>query len=486
MKTRMRFAKEKIMNKDGINHIKLDIIPPKAQEVRENERKKTAIVFLIDASSSMMESVILNNVETNIIYNNPFSAQSLYYRPNTYTTPEGYTYINTPQIGSSIHSLTHYPSSSAGESTRSKLYERITKIDYAIDATCNFLKMLSPGDMVGVISFNYGPWIEQALTEYKEEKLNTIAGNIRKITPRGMTNISDSILLAKKMFSDEIRREYNCKIILLSDGEANQGVATDVDGLGSIALDCMKSGVTVSSLGIGLEYNSATMNAIATCGGGLFYHIEDLSGLEDIFRSELKLSKTITAKNVTVTLEIPNPIEIGENMNGYPQNIRDGNIEVLLGDMNNDRSIIFEIRNNFVDDDIEFTMKVSYTSLTGKEKEVTRSAILKVAKTKEDLESATEDEEIVKEIFNLLKYNAIARSYEAYERGDVNAATHSVCSTLSYGESLSRGYSSGILASMDMIAELNDLQSSYTTGTISTSQAKDLYNKSVNAKRNNA
>jgi len=46
----------------------------------------------------------------------------------------------------------------------------------------------------------------------------------------------------------------------------------------------LQDGISVSALGIGYDYDSKVMNAIATGGGRLFYHIEDLEKLDDVFK----------------------------------------------------------------------------------------------------------------------------------------------------------------------------------------------------------
>ena len=82
------------------------------------------------------------------------------------------------------------------------------------------------------------------------------------------------------------------------------------------------------------------MDTIATSGGGLFYHIEDLSLLNNIFEEELKLSNTITAKGVKLFIKVSEPLEIGENMNEYAQEVKDDEIEIYIGDIHNRESIV--------------------------------------------------------------------------------------------------------------------------------------------------
>lgn len=175
-------------------------------------------------------------------------------------------------------------------------------------------------NLFDIVAFDNVAVISQPLTHVDEKNFSIIADNIRKITPRDRTNIADVIKTTKSMITVKLAKQYNCKIILCSDGEANVGIS-DENSLAPIALDCMRSGITVSALGMGVSYNARIMGSIANSGGGIFHHIEDLSKLPDIFKKELGLSTSVLAREVKLILEIPKLIEIGQNLNGYPQSV---------------------------------------------------------------------------------------------------------------------------------------------------------------------
>lgn len=222
MKLSAKFAREAILNKNGLNHLQIELIPPPLEQ--KAERKPVLMVLVLDRSGSMAEIA---------------------------GAPEG-----------------------------SHIREVASKMDYAIDASTKFLTLLTENDLFGVVSFGDIATVDQPLTTISQNNIQGVIANTRNIHPRGCTNISHALLAAKKLITTEHLQKYNCKVVLLSDGEANRGIA-HLDGLSSIALECMKEGITVSSLGIGLEYNSGIMGGIAQSGGGLFHHIEDLSKLEE-------------------------------------------------------------------------------------------------------------------------------------------------------------------------------------------------------------
>ncbi|HPU41790.1 MAG TPA: hypothetical protein PKY26_05220 [Acetivibrio clariflavus] len=51
MKIKTKFAKEAILNKNGLNHMQIEVIPPKPDQAVN--KKPVCIVFVLDRSGSM-------------------------------------------------------------------------------------------------------------------------------------------------------------------------------------------------------------------------------------------------------------------------------------------------------------------------------------------------------------------------------------------------------------------------------------------------
>ncbi len=387
MKLTAKFAREAILSRNGLNHLRVELVPPIAPAV-ENA-KPVLMIFVIDRSGSMDGPA---------------------WRPEH------------------------------GHSERSRgSYERATKMNYAASAAIKFLSLLRPTDLFGVVSFDDIASIEQPLTPVNPDNHRSIANRILQIEPRGTTNISDAIGLARKMISPQQAEQYNCKIVLLSDGQANQGISS-VDGLASVALKCQQNGITVSTLGIGIDYDANIMAQMARSGGGLFYHIVNMGELDSIFAQELQLSQAITAKAVKLTLFIPDLIEVGENLNGYLQSVQGDRIELVIGDLGWPSQVIFPIENHFVEADVSFSITVSYAAADGSHAEQILAVGLRVVSSEEELAQAERDEEIVRAVLDLTKDRGVIRSAEAYERGDMKQAQEMVMSMPVAMSALSRAY----------------------------------------------
>jgi len=418
MKLFAKFAREAILNRNGLNHIEIELIPPALTQV--TERKPILMILVLDRSGSMSESA---------------------------TGPVG----------------------SLNGSRRS---ESSSKMDYAINASTKFINLLMEKDLFGVVSFDDIATVGQALTAITPSNIHGVIANIRNIHPRGCTNISDALLTAMKQITPDHLEKYNCKIVLISDGLANRGI-DHADGLSSIALDCLKDGITVSSLGIGLEYNSGVMGGIAQGGGGLFYHVEDLSKLEEIFKQELNLAAITTAKNVRLLIEVPQNIVVGKNLNSYPQNVNGNHIEILIGDMYTSRKVLLEIWNDFADCDMNFIISANYRSFDGTDRKVKIGVPLKVVSTEQQLNEAVLNREVVESVISLVKKRTIRTTSALYDEGKYFNSFFGIGSTDLMN--LSKAYD---VNSEDALADLDNLNELYTNHTASKSTAKQLYAES--------
>lgn len=436
MKVRGSFAQEAILNRGGLNHLEIELTPP---ETKRKECKKPVLMVVVLDRSGSMDGFVQTPREDKDFWDG---------------------YFHSPK--------------------RFHFEERKTKMRHAINATVKLMQMLAPEDLFGVVAFDDVAVQVQGITHIYSDNQNAIINNVRSIYPDGCTNISQALQMARDMITAEHLKKYNCKIVVLSDGQANSGIV-DADGFASLTLNYLKDGITVSALGIGYDYDSQVMDAIATGGGGLFYHVEDLEKLDSIFLDELRLSNSIKAKNVRLILEIPELLEIGRNMNDYKQKVNENIIEVFIGDMVSTRQVYFEIKNNFVDKDVSFRIKAVYQTVDGgEERSVAVSKELKVVHSKEELKKYSKNEKLIEQVLDLIKYRTFRETSGLYEKGRTGEVRTMFQNSIAHTQSLSSTYciadSSMVTGTLDA---LTDLHTTYTSGNVSKSFTKNLYAESV-------
>ena len=195
--------------------------------------------------------------------------------------------------------------------------ERHTKMSVTRDAAERLVDAMDDGDRLALVSFSNVAQLDLPLTLLSATNRTTARGAIRGLRPDAMTNLHDGLRLAFEQFDETTRRTHVCKVLMITDGLANVGI-TSVDGLASVVQPAAVQGITVSAIGVGLEYNSAVLGAVGRAGNGDYYHIESAEGIDNLLQRELQAASTVRMRGVEVELEA-GLIAIGTNLNSYTQ-----------------------------------------------------------------------------------------------------------------------------------------------------------------------
>jgi Ca-activated chloride channel family protein len=127
-----------------------------------------------------------------------------------------------------------------------------------------------------------------------------------------------------------VRRRYDPeglnRVLLLSDGLANRGV-TSPDELSRIAAGEGESGISVTTFGVGSEFNEDLLSGLAESGRGTYYYIDQAQRIPDMLAREFSTLQSIYASDVEITIEVHAEVVISEFL-GYRFR-RDGNRYVV-------------------------------------------------------------------------------------------------------------------------------------------------------------
>lgn len=350
----------------------------------------------------------------------------------------------------------------------------LTRIDFAKRAISNFIDNLDEQDKLGLITFNSRVDLIIPLTH--PTKKISLKNKVKNIYTTGCTNMGIGFDLSREMISKRDLDKYNCKIIVLSDGDINEG--KDYKELVKDSEHFLKSGISISSIGIGDSYNSQLMNDICT---SLFYHLKTLSSLDDILKKELSLNNKILYNNVKVKIKCDGLVELKENINDYKEKEYDNSKTIYVGNLisNINKNILIPINNDLEKDDINFEVNIEFT----KEEIVTIKKTLKVV-SKESLIEYEEDEKIFELVTEYLKRKTIQESSLNYMQfgdiGKVNSINKDFRNNIN-----SLSSSMGIIPNLKVtnsiessINEVNSVSMSY--GTSQSSDLKDFYCKYSN------
>nr|WP_288256609.1 VWA domain-containing protein [uncultured Pseudomonas sp.] len=101
------------------------------------------------------------------------------------------------------------------------------------------------------------------------------------------------------------------RILLATDGDFNVGIS-DFDSLKQLAADKRKSGVSLTTLGFGVDnYNERLMEQLADAGNGNYAYIDNLREARKVLVDQLGSTLATVASDVKLQLEF-NPSEVSE------------------------------------------------------------------------------------------------------------------------------------------------------------------------------
>lgn len=216
------------------------------------------------------------------------------------------------------------------------------KIDFAKRAARHVVGMLQPEDRFTLVTFEDRAEVVVPAGPVRDPE--PIRQAIDRIYEGGGTNLHAGLTEAGREL-ERVRRDGSVgRIVLLSDGMANKGV-TDAATLATTAAGFARTGVTVSTIGLGLEYNEDLLARIADVAGGSYDFVDDPKQLERVFADEFERSAAVVARDVSVRIDLGDHIEPLELVGWDADRDAEG-WRVWLGDLHagDTRKIIARVR----------------------------------------------------------------------------------------------------------------------------------------------
>ncbi|XVJ48777.1 von Willebrand factor type A domain-containing protein [Pseudomonas sp. UBT] len=159
----------------------------------------------------------------------------------------------------------------------------------------------------------------------------TIRNAIDQLSAGGSTAGASGIELAYQMARAGFIDKGINRILLATDGDFNVGIS-DFDSLKQMAVDQRKSGVSLTTLGFGVDnYNEHLMEQLADAGDGNYAYIDNLREARKVLVDQLGSTLAVVARDVKLQVEF-NPSQISEyRLLGYE------NRALKREDFNNDK-----------------------------------------------------------------------------------------------------------------------------------------------------
>src|ERR671927_542467 len=215
--------------------------------------------------------------------------------------------------------------------------DKLTRVK---EALLTLVNQLRETDTLSIVVFDSEASVLRPAREVGDRE--EVRRLIRSVEPGSSTNIHAGLMLGYREALKHLNREGSNRVVLLTDGIANQGV-TDPAQIARDSLSYNDRGVDLSTIGVGLDLNKDLLRELAKSGRGLFHFVADAQDIDKIFLREVQslVAPVASDPNLIVT---PGPgVEIAQVYGYDPQPLYNG-LTFKLDNMNQGLTQVVLIR----------------------------------------------------------------------------------------------------------------------------------------------
>lgn len=180
------------------------------------------------------------------------------------------------------------------------------RLEFAKQAAAGVVERLTRSDRISLISFDETAEVHVDGIICDEAGKQATLNAIKAIRTGSSTNLSEGWQKGAECLQ-VVMKEYphmQNTVLLLSDGHANRGVMNPV-ALAQDAAKLQTKRISSSAVGIGYDYSTTQLMAIAVYGGGTLHHAPAPQEIIEVVMGELEDLRARSIENVSVSVDIP-------------------------------------------------------------------------------------------------------------------------------------------------------------------------------------
>ncbi|HEY8375198.1 MAG TPA: hypothetical protein VIK91_01865, partial [Nannocystis sp.] len=196
--------------------------------------------------------------------------------------------------------------------------------------------------------------------------------------------------------------------------------------LGARAAEGFRGGISVSTLGVGLDYNEDLMTKLADQGGGRYHFIQGTEEIPRVLSDEFAGLVATVAAGITLEMRMAPGVELLK-VYGYPTREENGVAKISVGSLapKQVREIVVKLRVNFGpgEEAALGVLALQASDLTRQGQKVESSLALAVATSTDEAQiRASERTEVTIRVAEVESAAQLEEAARAVERGDYETA----------------------------------------------------------------
>jgi len=179
------------------------------------------------------------------------------------------------------------------------------KLEKTKQAAMQLVDRLTPNDVFSLVIFS-----DEARVLVPAQKVtdkDALKEKIEGIQADGSTALYAGVKLGADQIEEYLSSKRINRVILLSDGLANVGPSTPRQ-LRRLGSELAERGITVTTIGVGDDYNEDLMAGLAEASDANYYYVQDTEKLPQIFAKELGEMLEVAARDVRIEITCPDGV----------------------------------------------------------------------------------------------------------------------------------------------------------------------------------
>ncbi|MCE9571835.1 MAG: VWA domain-containing protein [Deltaproteobacteria bacterium] len=187
------------------------------------------------------------------------------------------------------------------------------------------VERLNDGDRLAIVTFDSTARALVPSAPIDDDARAAALTAIDRIEARGTTALADGLAVAlAQVRAGRVAGSID-RIVLLGDGVPN-----DPAPIANLVTQARADGISITSLGFGLEFDESGLRAIASDTGGVYRYLATPAAVAEVFDRELVRMQTVVGRNLVLRVQ-PGPGVTIESLPGIDQG---GTTRVVvLGDL---------------------------------------------------------------------------------------------------------------------------------------------------------
>jgi Ca-activated chloride channel family protein len=206
-----------------------------------------------------------------------------------------------------------------------------SKIENARRAASRLVDLLDDQDRLSIVHYGTDVSALGGVFCTAENKLK-LKRYIANIVDEGGTNIGDGLAVGERHIAKALSDFRVNRVLLLSDGQPTVGI-TSANSLSNVVRKMRERGVSVTSLGVGADFNEDLMQRLADVGGGSYGFISDRDpgAMATLFQRDLEQAGTMVARGANLSFVLPDGVRFVE-VYGRPVSQLGNTVTIALPD----------------------------------------------------------------------------------------------------------------------------------------------------------